>query len=198
MSNEQSCAPGKHHIYILAGGKSRRFGSDKAIFEFEGKPLVLHVADGVSALSETLTVVAESPDKYSSLGLHTIADITPHQGPLGGLKTALTHRLENHGDGIAVLIACDFVKLDPKWIEVLVNAIGTQNQCAVFCNEYLQPFPGIYHTSLLPAIDQQLESEDHSLQRLLKTVETISPALPTNWPSVYQINSPEDVDRMGS
>jgi len=30
---------------VLAGGKSRRFGEDKLLFEINGKPLILHTID---------------------------------------------------------------------------------------------------------------------------------------------------------
>jgi molybdopterin-guanine dinucleotide biosynthesis protein A len=75
--------------YILAGGKSRRFGSDKALAMVEGRPLIARLADRVRPHVARVTVVAERVDKYAHLGLRTIGDVVAGLGPLGGLRTAL-------------------------------------------------------------------------------------------------------------
>ena len=49
--------------YILSGGRSSRFGSDKARALAAGKPLILHAADTVAPVAASITVVADRPDK---------------------------------------------------------------------------------------------------------------------------------------
>ena len=61
-------------VYILAGGKSSRFGQDKARVQLHGQPLLLHTARMVQAFASSITVVANAVDKYADLGLRTIAD----------------------------------------------------------------------------------------------------------------------------
>ncbi|MBK7285215.1 MAG: NTP transferase domain-containing protein [Sphingomonadales bacterium] len=41
---------------IIAGGKSRRFGSDKTVAELRGKPLIQHVIDGLSPQCDDLVI----------------------------------------------------------------------------------------------------------------------------------------------
>lgn len=77
---------------ILAGGQSRRFGSDKAQALFRGRPLAVHAALASSARFQEVLLIAKDPDKYLSLvaGLpcRLIRDVSPWQTPLAGLAAA--------------------------------------------------------------------------------------------------------------
>ena len=80
--------------YILIGGASRRFGRDKATFEFDGETLArraVRVAES-ALVGSTATFVAASADQFASLsGLKTIADTIPGLGAVGAVSTALAH-----------------------------------------------------------------------------------------------------------
>jgi FdhD protein len=78
---------------VLAGGRSRRMGTDKRALPVEGRPLL---ARAVAALQEAVgdvRVVAAAGDGpgLATLvpGVRTVTDLQPDQGPLGGLATAL-------------------------------------------------------------------------------------------------------------
>src|SRR5437879_3536860 len=107
-------------VYILAGGKSRRFGSDKARAILDGKPLILHVADALRPIASSLTVVADISGKYDDLALTTITDLQPGLGPLGGLFTALNDCRHPW----LLLAPCDFAGIQPRWIETWIEHAG--------------------------------------------------------------------------
>ncbi|WP_353062860.1 molybdenum cofactor guanylyltransferase [Tunturibacter psychrotolerans] len=73
--------------FVLAGGKSSRMGSDKALLELAGKPLVLH------ATTKLLRVCAEVNVLGGDTALGRFAplvrDLHPGCGPLGGIEAAL-------------------------------------------------------------------------------------------------------------
>src|SRR5271170_1000900 len=74
--------------YILAGGESSRMGRDKALLDFGGTPLVLHIA----SLAQPFTgapIIVGPPDRYAHLNLRVIPDDALGIGPLGGIATAL-------------------------------------------------------------------------------------------------------------
>lgn len=91
---------------ILAGGQSRRFGSDKAQAVFEGKALLDHVADALRPQCAELVVAGrEWP------GIISIADIPENgQGPLGGLAGALDYAKRNGFDAV-LSCGCDLLGL---------------------------------------------------------------------------------------
>src|SRR5262245_52966476 len=99
-------------VYILAGGKSSRFGSDKARAIFRGEALISRIAREVEAVASQVTVVAERAGKYDDLGLRTIADLQSGLGPIGGLLTALGEC----GDDWVFIASCDMVAINIEWI----------------------------------------------------------------------------------
>jgi len=56
-------------LAILAGGKSRRMGQDKAIMPFRGEALVRRVLDRLAGLAAEVIVIAPGSQEYLSLGI---------------------------------------------------------------------------------------------------------------------------------
>lgn len=82
---------------ILAGGRSSRFGKDKALGQLGGQRLIDHV---VARAAPQVGGLAVSGRDYG-LGLPVIPDCEPGQGPLGGLLSAV-HWAQNKGfDAVA-------------------------------------------------------------------------------------------------
>jgi len=77
--------------WILAGGRSRRMGHDKAATTLAGRPLVAHVAARLHRQCDAVAIGGPAArEALRALGLPVIADLPPGgEGPLGGLLTAL-------------------------------------------------------------------------------------------------------------
>ena len=89
---------------ILAGGQSRRFGSDKAEALFEGKALLDHVADALRPQCAELVIAGRQWP-----GLTSVADIPEAGlGPLGGLAGALDYAERNGFDAV-LSCGCDLL-----------------------------------------------------------------------------------------
>lgn len=174
--------------YILAGGRSTRFGSDKARALFQGEALIVRQARQLEALSHPVVVVAAHAGQYGDLGLATIADLEPGQGPVGGLRTALEHRAE----GWLILSSCDLVILKPGWLECLIGIASREAVSVVaYRTDRWQPFLGLYHTRLL----QQPAVWKRSLQRVLAAASSCPLTVPPDWPSALQANTLEELIR---
>ncbi len=72
---------------ILAGGRSSRMGTDKALIDWDGVPLVRHVYDAVKAATGGPVVVVKAPGQ--SLPVEAVEDPYPHGGPVVGLAAGL-------------------------------------------------------------------------------------------------------------
>lgn len=178
-------------VYILAGGRSTRFGSDKARAMLEGQPLILRVAGMIAAHASRITVVADRDGKYADLGLATIADDPPgHHGPLAGMATALRHAGE---ESLSLIVSCDLVVIRDGWIVQLLDHADGEVSAVAFRDEKWQPFPGVYHRSALPHMQRQLDTGDRSIQTLLNQLPGCALPLPNDWPTIIQVNRPADL-----
>jgi molybdopterin-guanine dinucleotide biosynthesis protein A len=78
---------------VLAGGQSRRMGTDKALLTFLGEPLVRRVASTLAEVCNEVMVVATDAAALADValppGTRVLGDEVAFQGPLGGLATAL-------------------------------------------------------------------------------------------------------------
>ena len=54
-------------VAILAGGTSKRFGSEKSLAEFHGKPLISHMIDVARKLSSEIIIVVSNETQRSRL-----------------------------------------------------------------------------------------------------------------------------------
>ncbi len=178
--------------YILAGGHSSRFGSDKAHAVISGQPLILHVASFLKPFAESITVVADRTDKYADLGLRTIADDQPHLGPLGGLEAILRDCSQSE---LALVTSCDILFLDAgRALRRLLAEAKSEDLALVYRTERWHPFPGLYNRLLLPGISERLRTDDRSLRSLLDHSARALECEPfTAWAA--DANTPEDLAR---
>jgi molybdopterin-guanine dinucleotide biosynthesis protein A len=180
--------------YILAGGKSHRFGRDKARVEIDGRPLLVHVAGSLRPAAAKITVVADRPGKYRDLGFETIADRRPGLGPLGGLQAAL-----NHCPGGWLLCAsCDRIGIRPEWLRALLAGRSEGAKAVLFHGQIWQPLPALYHTSLAPRVDAAIESGRLTPWTLLERTDTVALEPPTDWGTSLDINDPGELEKLAS
>ena len=180
-------------LYILAGGQSRRFGSDKARAWFEGSPLIGRIARQLEPIAARVTVVADRADKYADLGLMTIRDAVPGQGPLGGLVSALEHAAAHERSDWACIVSCDWLNPDPEIIRSLAARISAEATAMAYRDQRWHPFPGLYHLAVRSAAAAQLERGDRAMWRLLDALPGavgIAPGAPS---ALQQANTPEDL-----
>jgi len=75
---------------VLAGGKSRRLGRDKAQLRFFGGSLLANAAALLSRLFKETLVVGRDTAPFG-IDARWLPDDIPGQGPAGGILTALRH-----------------------------------------------------------------------------------------------------------
>ena len=153
---------------ILAGGKSSRFGSNKALAMVDGKPLVQHVADLMSGLFPECLLVTNTPAEYEFLSLPMTHDRYRDSGPLAGIHAALLQISTPR----AFVVACDMPNLSPGLIQYLCNINEQEYDVIIPCLEKGQePLFGIYHKKSLAVIDSYLQQNDCQIIRVLEDLQ---------------------------
>jgi molybdopterin-guanine dinucleotide biosynthesis protein A len=183
-------------VYILAGGGSERFGSDKARITLEGEPLLVHAARGLAPAAATeVTVVADRAGKYEDLGYRTVADLVPGLGPVGGLQTALADLGRRGLEGWLLLGACDMVGLEAGWIAALVQRASPASAAVAFRHRRWEPMPALFHTRAAAVVADAVAAGELALWRVIERCSPVALPLPAGWERVAQINTPAALER---
>jgi len=179
-------------VYILAGGKSSRFGKDKALASISGQPMLCHISQSIEPIARSITVVADKPGKYDHLNMRTIGDRNTDLGPIGGLQAALADR---SSDGWLFLMSCDLLGVRSHWINLLLEAPREKAQVVAFreANRW-EPLFTLYHTSICPNVDGLIAGESYPLWRVLTEVNAVALPYPADWNNARNINTPSDLD----
>lgn len=114
--NEPSVVPVS--VAILAGGKSRRLGTDKALVRLapNDRTLLELVLDRVRPLSDDVFIVATGRPAYEAFGVPVHPDYHPDAGVLGGIDTALRQARHDH----CLVVSCDHPFLNPALLRALI------------------------------------------------------------------------------
>jgi molybdopterin-guanine dinucleotide biosynthesis protein A len=180
---------------VLAGGRSRRIGTDKARLPFGDTTLLRHVVRRVAAACAPVCVVASSSDAYPKLGVPVVTDRVPGRGPLEGLAVGLRHV----PTPCAAVVACDLPFVNPALLRGLVTRLGTAD-AAVPYTDRPQPLCAVYRREVFH-LAATLAEEGASLQELLRRlrVRFLGPEALRAWDpdlaSFWNVNTPEDYAR---
>lgn len=149
---------------VLAGGKSKRFGSDKALYLYKDKPLIQWVLDSFASSNDKFIVANK---KYPSFELAVYSDIIDSQGPLSGIYTALSYA---KNDWLAVA-ACDMPALKSEYWETLFTYTKDYQAVVVKTKQGLEPLAAFYHISIMDLLKMQIDKSEYSVQKLLKLIK---------------------------
>lgn len=100
---------------ILAGGSSSRMGSNKALLEVDGSPIITRTYRTLAGLFREVIIVTSSPGDYAFLPCRKVPDIYPGCGSIAGLHAALAHS----SSAYSFVTACDMPFIDATIIRNL-------------------------------------------------------------------------------
>ncbi len=158
---------GTIEAFILAGGKSSRFGSDKTLHVFKDKPLIEHVIGTLQPLFPTISIVANDTSKYNYLTVPVYTDIIPNLGPLGGIYTALHYANTNY----IFVFAADMPFLNQEFIGFMLQ-IPLMYDCIIPCwKGNTEPLHAIYSKRCIPHIKKLIEEKNYKISFLFEKIE---------------------------
>jgi molybdopterin-guanine dinucleotide biosynthesis protein A len=141
--------------YVLVGGASSRFGRDKALVEFGGKPMLMRMRDVLMGVTSEVAIIGD-PESYGSFGSPCVADRWPGEGPLGGILTALLHTRKTKPEcAWTLIVSCDMPFLTAEWLRFLCESARTSEAEVVLAHstEGPEPLCACWRTAALPALE---------------------------------------------
>jgi molybdopterin-guanine dinucleotide biosynthesis protein A len=138
---------------ILAGGNSRRMGSNKAFLRVEGERLIDRAVRLLSEIFTEVIIVTATPGDYLDQPAVIVTDILPGKGALGGLYTGLFYASGEY----AFVTACDMPFLNRAFLEHMALQAPGYDIVVPAPPDGLQPLHAIYARRCLPPIRALLD-----------------------------------------
>lgn len=179
---------------ILAGGKSKRFGQNKAFFELEGIRLIDRVMATMAEISSSV-LISTGDDTLPMEGVHQVRDLEPGKGPLMGIYSALRQSPTDH----TFVLSVDTPFVPPALFRFLYSRKGSSRVVVpVYTNGFSEPLIGYYHKDILSVMEQVLATNDLKMTNFFAAVPFLGINLERDWPDwsakyVLNLNTREDL-----
>jgi molybdenum cofactor guanylyltransferase len=151
---------------ILAGGRSSRFGRDKALEVWHEKTLLEHVAVALEGCCERF-IVGGNLERYGFLGLPVYPDFELHAGSLYGLARAL--ELARYSR--VAVAACDTPNLTRNYWEFMANFSNFDIVIPENSEGLLEPLAAIYSKNCFEQVQLALEAGKLKMTGWFSTLE---------------------------
>ena len=142
--------------------------------EIDGKPMLTRMCELLAGVTSKVHVVA-APSKYVSLGIETVADCWPGEGPLGGIITALQHTAaDDPWCQWNLMVSCDMPFLTREWIDFLARCASRSEAQVVLPRSQhgLEPLCACYKTNAGGALRAVFEGGVRKVTQALQQVKT--------------------------
>lgn len=153
--------------FILAGGKSSRMGTDKALLVFQEEPLLKHMIKLIEPFCDNIAISGQNSD-YSIFGVEMIPDLYSDCGPIAGIFSSIHHSLTNWN----LLVSVDVPFVNEELILFLISNIGEFNCIVPEHSSGVEPLIGLYHKRTLQVIEEMIKTGDYKLTNLLSKLNT--------------------------
>ncbi|MBW7475136.1 molybdenum cofactor guanylyltransferase [Paenibacillus oenotherae] len=198
---------------VLAGGQSVRMGTDKALLDINGKPLLQLLVEQLSELCEPVIIAVGDGEREQSyrdaLGEWSqrsifVRDAYPGSGPLAGLHAALSALPE----GYAFVTACDMPCLSEPLLRRMIARTEAAGRTAAPSPDTSaeigiaaapdvimtaeQPFHALYHARIAGKLEGLLQEGEYRVMRMLAQLSTEVIPLDEEEEQAFQnLNTPE-------
>lgn len=164
---------------LLAGGRSTRYGSPKALAEVGGRSILDR---GLATLDEAVgdaVIVANDPRPYAAAGRPIRPDVRPGSGVLGGILTAVRWADERNR-GAAVVLACDMPFVPAALLRRLVEAAaaGAVSIAESTGPRGMEPLCAVYGIGCAGPIEHALDHGQRAIISFFPDVEVRRLPLP--------------------
>jgi molybdopterin-guanine dinucleotide biosynthesis protein A len=151
---------------ILAGGRSTRMGTNKALLEFGGLRLIEGLLRKIRPLFPEVLIIANESAPYADLNVTVLPDRIPDKGSLGGIYTAVHHSSFPQ----TFCIACDMPLADSAVIAYLCDRAKGYDVVVPRTEDGYQPLHAVYGKSCLPRMETMIRAESLKIDRLFPSV----------------------------
>jgi molybdopterin-guanine dinucleotide biosynthesis protein A len=185
--------------FVVAGGRSRRMGRDKALLPWGKRTLLDHAIDRLRAVTDDVRVLCGPEPRYELHGVPVVPDAVVDQGALGGVVSGLMAA----GRPLALFLAVDLPGVPPALLQALVAASPGFDAVVPVWPRGPEPLCAVYSASCLEPIRKRLAIGDAKMTSFWPDVRVLQwgPAETSRFGDPAELfanlNRPEDYAERG-
>lgn len=151
---------------ILAGGKSSRMGTNKALLKINQKMNIEGICDKLNILFDDIILVTNDPKAYEFLEVRMTADEYPGMGPLAGLHAGL----KASDYDVNLVVACDMPFVSAELAEIMIRYRRGYDAVVPVINGKQHPLFAIYKKEIAEAAAKCIKDGELRMKHLLDLI----------------------------
>lgn len=151
---------------ILAGGKSSRMGSNKALLKINGRTVIEHIITDLEQIVNNILIVTNSFEDYDFLCLPMVEDRWKEMGPLAGIHAGLASSQTERN----LVVACDMPFISPKLGEVLLHQLDNCQAAVPELSGQLHPLFAAYRKDVKDEVQKALEQNQLRIRGIFRNI----------------------------
>jgi FdhD protein len=183
---------------ILAGGRSSRMGSNKALLPYRGGRFIEAIHRQLAEIFAEVLVVTNNPEQYEFLPCRKVPDIFVGAGSLAGIHSGLSHS----ANPAIFVVACDMPYLNSGLIRNLAEQADPHGVVIPEGPDGLEPLHAVYGKGCLEAMESSLKRGEKRIVSFFPEVEVKRikaeqiASMDDSFCSFSNINTPEEYFRL--
>ena len=178
---------------VLAGGKSRRMGQDKAVLERDGKTQLAYLTDLLGEYVDRVFVSmrADQQGDVERARYEQIIDSVDSAGPAAGILSAIAA----YPDVDWLVVACDLPNIDGRTIDHLLRNRASDQPFTAFTSTHdglPEPLCAVYHVGSGAIVQQFVDDGINCPRKVLIRSDTKLLEQP-NPRALDNVNTPDDL-----
>ncbi|MBS4190027.1 molybdenum cofactor guanylyltransferase [Bacillus sp. FJAT-49705] len=153
---------------IMAGGKSSRMGTNKALLKIDDKTVIEKIAAELKKAVSEIIIVTNTFEEYQYLGYPMVHDQWKGMGPLAGIHAGLD---ASHTDNNLV-VACDMPFISSELGTILLDFLKDYQAAVPNISGQLHPLFAAYRKDALTELNGSLQNQELRIRQFLAKVNT--------------------------
>lgn len=154
---------------ILAGGKSKRMGTNKAFLKINGMTNIERMVNRLKPDFPDPILVTNNPKDYRFLDLKITTDLFPSKGPLVGVHAGLVTSSKE----VNIIAACDMPFVTAKLATELVNHILDYDAVIPIIKGMKHPLFAVFKKNIVNILEDNIKNGQFRMKNLLEHLNVL-------------------------
>lgn len=151
---------------ILAGGKSSRMGTNKALLEIGGKTVIERIVEEIQPVVNNIIIVNNSFESYEFLKLPMVKDMYQDVGPLAGIHAGLTASTTDRN----LIVACDMPFVSAEIGAYLLEQLADYDGAVPVIFDRMHPLFSTYRRNVREVVERLIEEQKYRIAQILPNI----------------------------